>query len=212
MAVLTAEAMAQSHVLQPSSPAQLASIQKQWTAVQLQQSSVQLQWASARKHRELTVPVPAPAPAPALASNLNCLPVPPASLASMIRRTSARHGLQPALIEAVVRQESGGSPCAVSPKGAMGLMQLMPATAGALGVFDPFEPEANLEAGARFLRGLLDRYNGSLPLALGAYNAGPRRVDDAGGVPGIAETQAYVRNVLSRAGLPVTASGSPDWP
>jgi soluble lytic murein transglycosylase-like protein len=80
-------------------------------------------------------------------------------------------------------------------------MQLMPLTASFLGVSNPFEPEENIEGGVRFLKGLLDRYHGDYALALGAYNAGPARVDHAGGVPAIAETQSYVRSVLREAGL-----------
>lgn len=89
-------------------------------------------------------------------------------------------------------------------------MQLMPSTALSLGVDNPFEPESNLDGGVRFLRGLLERYQGDLTLALGAYNAGPRRVDESGGVPPIPETQAYVRSVLNRAGLAATSLGSLD--
>jgi soluble lytic murein transglycosylase-like protein len=115
----------------------------------------------------------------------------------MIRSAASRHSLNPALVTAVIRQESGGSPCAVSPKGAIGLMQLMPATAASLGIGNPFQPEENIEGGVRFLKGLLERYRGDYALALSAYNAGPRRVDAAGGVPAIAETQAYVSAVIS---------------
>jgi soluble lytic murein transglycosylase-like protein len=82
----------------------------------------------------------------------------------------------------------------------MGLMQLMPASASQLGVSNPFDPEANVDAGAKLLKELLTRYGGDLPLALGAYNAGPARVDAAAGVPGIPETQEYVKRILS--GLP----------
>jgi soluble lytic murein transglycosylase-like protein len=82
----------------------------------------------------------------------------------------------------------------------MGLMQLMPATAQALGVADPFDPAQSVEAGGRYLRQLLERYGGDLRLALGAYNAGPGRVDREGGVPRIAETEEYVRRVLGDLG------------
>lgn len=102
------------------------------------------------------------------------------------------------LVREVARKESSFHPCAVSNKGAEGLMQLMPATQLSLGVDDPFDPEASLFAGARLLRELLSRYNGSVPLALSAYNAGPKRVDRAGGIPPIAETRRYVAQILSR--------------
>lgn len=104
------------------------------------------------------------------------------------------------LVREVARQESAFHPCAVSRKGAEGLMQLMPATQSALDVEDPFDPEESLMAGARLLRELLTRYNGSLPRALSAYNAGPKQVDRAGGIPAIAETRTYVAQILSRLG------------
>ncbi|NWF83388.1 MAG: lytic transglycosylase domain-containing protein [Bryobacteraceae bacterium] len=198
-----AAATAQAQSAPPSSKAQFESIQKQWAAIQIQH-------ASAERHRSLTVPEAAEPAQPAVASRLSCAPVPSPSLDAMIRRSSTRHRIEPSLIEAVVRQESGGFPCALSPKGAMGLMQLMPSTAVTLGVDNPFEPESNLDGGVRFLRGLLDRYHGDLALALGAYNAGPRRVDEFGAVPPIPETQAYVRSVLDRAGLAATSLGSLD--
>jgi soluble lytic murein transglycosylase-like protein len=107
-----------------------------------------------------------------------------------------REHLQPELLRGVVQQESGFRPCAVSPKGAMGLMQLMPGTAAQLGVKNPFDPKENVDAGARFLKQLLDIYN-DLPMALGAYNAGPGRVNEAGGVPAIPETLNYIQRIMS---------------
>lgn len=105
--------------------------------------------------------------------------------------------ISPALLEALVWQESRWHPQAVSSAGAVGLGQLMPGTARTLGV-DPRDPVANLRASARYLRGLLDRFDGNLEWALAAYNAGPARVERAGGVPAIAETRAYVRAVMGR--------------
>ena len=110
---------------------------------------------------------------------------------------AARHeGLDPGLVTAVVQVESAFLPEAVSAKGAMGLMQLMPATAAELGVTDPFEPVQNLAAGVRHLKGLLSRYDGDLRRALAAYNAGAARVDQHRGVPPYRETRAYVERVL----------------
>jgi soluble lytic murein transglycosylase-like protein len=109
--------------------------------------------------------------------------------------------VSPALIEAVVRTESGFAPSAVSPKGAGGLMQLMPKTASALGVVDRFDPRENIRGGVRHLRYLLERYQGSVVLALAAYNAGEGAVDAHRGVPPYPETQQYVQRVLRRAGL-----------
>jgi len=96
-----------------------------------------------------------------------------------------------------VWQESRWNPSAISPKGAVGLAQLMPATARDLGV-DPADPVANLKGGARYLRSLLDQFDGDVEKALAAYNAGPGRVRSAGGVPAIAETRAYVTSIVRR--------------
>ena len=109
-----------------------------------------------------------------------------------------RHGLDPALVLAVVSVESGFRPEAVSPKGAQGLMQLMPRTAASLGVADALDPEQNLDGGARHLGQLLDRYGGDLTRALAAYNAGEGAVQRHGGVPPYRETRAYVKKVLER--------------
>jgi len=111
-----------------------------------------------------------------------------------VSRASAATGLDTRLLHAVIAVESDHQREVVSPKGAMGLMQLMPATAAELGVSDPFDPEENILAGARYLRRLWDRF-GDLTLALAAYNAGPERVEQFGGVPPFAETESYVVQV-----------------
>jgi soluble lytic murein transglycosylase-like protein len=121
----------------------------------------------------------------------------PAAYAAKVAELSARFDLSPALIEAVVWQESRWQANAVSPVGARGLAQLMPGTAREMGV-DPDDPYANLEGGARYLREQLDRFDGDLEKALAAYNAGPGRVIDAGGIPRIRETQTYVASVMGR--------------
>jgi len=121
-----------------------------------------------------------------------------ADLARLAEDASRRHGLDPALVLAVVAVESGFRPEAVSPKGAQGLMQLMPRTAAALGVQDPLDPEQNLDAGVRHLESLLKLYDGDLKRALAAYNAGQGAVERHGGVPPYRETRAYVRRVLER--------------
>lgn len=114
----------------------------------------------------------------------------------LLEPIASKYGLEPRLLRAVLQAESGGDPRTVSPKGAIGLMQLMPATAKAMGVEDPFDPAQNLEGGARYLRFLLDTF-GELELALAAYNAGPGAIRRYGGIPPYPETQHYVRRVLS---------------
>jgi len=127
----------------------------------------------------------------------------PSGLASadferLVAEAAQRHGLDPALVMAVVGVESGFQPQAVSPKGAQGLMQLMPRTARELGVADPFDPASNLDGGSRYLSSLVARYEGDLTRALAAYNAGMAAVARHGGVPPYAETRNYVRRVLGR--------------
>ena len=114
-----------------------------------------------------------------------------------VAELAAKYDLSPSLIEAMVWQESRWRHNAVSPAGAQGLAQLMPGTARELGV-DPRDPFANLEGGARYLRAQLDRFDGDLEKALAAYNAGPGRVERAGGIPRIRETQLYVAAIMGR--------------
>ncbi len=104
--------------------------------------------------------------------------------------------IDPALIEAIIANESGFDPNATSRAGARGLMQLMPQTAASLGVSDPYDPQQNIRGGVRYLRSLLDRF-GNVELAVAAYNAGPEAVERYGGVPPYSETENYVRNVLT---------------
>lgn len=114
----------------------------------------------------------------------------------LIREAARSHGLSPALVRAVTAVESNFNIRAVSPKGARGLMQLMPETARSLQVTDVYDPRQNLQAGSRHLRGLLDRYEGDVRLALAAYNAGEGAVQRYGGIPPYPETRRYVQRVL----------------
>src|SRR5262249_40425785 len=125
-----------------------------------------------------------------------CDPVPQPELTKMIDETSQSVGVDPGLVRAVARQESGFRPCAVSSKGAEGLMQLMPATQAQFSVGNPFDAKESLQAGSKLLKQLLDHYHGNLALALSAYNAGSGCVDKAGGVPDIQETKNYVLSIL----------------
>jgi hypothetical protein len=118
------------------------------------------------------------------------------TLPDVINTASSRYHLDPDLVNSVIHAESGFNPRAVSPKGAQGLMQLMPQTASRLGVADAFDPAANVEGGTRYLRELLQRYDFDLVKALAAYNAGPQRVDQYRGVPPYYETQAYVARIV----------------
>ena len=119
-------------------------------------------------------------------------------ITALATAAARRHGLDPALVLAVVKVESAFQPQAVSPKGAQGLMQLMPPTARDLGVEDAFDPEQNLDGGARYLRQLLIRYKGDVKRALAAYNAGPGAEDRHNGIPPYRETRQYVRRVLDQ--------------
>ena len=113
---------------------------------------------------------------------------------AFIHAAASEHGIDPLLIKAIIKTESNFDPAAVSPKGAQGLMQLMPATAKDLQVSNPFDPQENITGGAKYLRFLLDSYRWDLELSLAAYNAGPGNVKQA--IPNIPETRAYVVKVL----------------
>ncbi|UOF90246.1 lytic transglycosylase domain-containing protein [Fodinisporobacter ferrooxydans] len=125
----------------------------------------------------------------------------PSQWDSVIENVSNRYNLPVNLIKSVIAQESGFQPDAISKAGAQGLMQLMPATARALGVDNPFDPMQNIDGGTRYLKQLLDRFHGRIDLALAAYNAGPGAVEMYGGIPPYKETQSYVETIMNRAGL-----------
>jgi hypothetical protein len=120
----------------------------------------------------------------------------PFDLNQAVKDASGTYQLDPDLVTSVIRAESGFNVRAVSPKGAQGLMQLMPQTASQLGVHNAFDPQANVDAGTRYLRELLERYNFDLIKALAAYNAGPQRVEQYNGVPPYYETKAYVARIV----------------
>jgi len=150
--------------------------------------SIAQQRASVEKQVSVVRPVSTP----------SCEAIAAPEMSKMIEEAAQKEGVSENLVREVARQESGFKPCAVSSKGAEGLMQLMPATQAQFRVADPFDPKQNLEAGTKLLKNLLDRYHGDVSLALSAYNAGPGNVDKAGGVPEIPETKAYVLSILTR--------------
>ena len=118
-------------------------------------------------------------------------------ISQLVEQTASRHKVDPQLVHAIIKVESAYDPLAVSNKGAMGLMQLIPATAQELGVANPFDPQENIEGGVTYLRHLLNVFGGDLNLSLAAYNAGEGAVRRYGGVPYFAETQNYVRRVTN---------------
>ena len=115
----------------------------------------------------------------------------------MINKVARENGIDEKLVQALIKQESGFNPNAKSKAGAMGLMQLMPATAKAMGVKDPYNPTQNVEGGVKYLKSLLNKYNGNIILSLAAYNAGSGAVDKYDGVPPYKETQNYVKSILA---------------
>jgi len=176
-----------------------AAMEKQRAAIALQREAARKQAEFANRYR-WTAPMaavePAPAPAPAEVVEAGCPALPESAVVPMLRAAAESQEVSFDLLRAVVRQESAFRPCAVSAKGAKGLMQLMPATMERFSVADPFHPEENLNAGARYLKELLGRYKGDLALALGAYNAGPGNISESGGLPDFAETRNYVSAIL----------------
>jgi soluble lytic murein transglycosylase-like protein len=186
-APVRAKAFSNAQAPAPGSSADLmrAAIQKQRLAARQQAQSTGawlLPWAD-----EVSISGPPP-----------CDPIPVELATHLIEAAAKATHLEAPLLHALIEQESGFRPCAVSSKGAQGLMQLMPDTAGSLGVTDPFDAEQNIEAGSRYLKQLVDKYKGDIRLALGAYNAGPATVDAAGAVPNIQETKDYVEAILKK--------------
>jgi soluble lytic murein transglycosylase-like protein len=164
--------------------AQEASVEKQRASVRAQQTS-----AVAQDPSFFVTAQRDPAPA-----------VPPEKIREIVDEGAKQSGLDTDLVRAVVRQESAYNPWATSTKGAQGLMQLMPSVQAQFGVTDPYDPEQNVGAGTRLLKQLLDKFDGDLPRALGAYNAGSARVEQWDGVPPFPETMHYVTGILSQLG------------
>lgn len=136
---------------------------------------------------------------------------PPKGLERIVHEVAEKHSIDPALVKAVISTESGWNPFAISSKGAIGLMQLVPGTAQRFGIGNLFDPVQNVEAGTTYLKSLLERYNGDLEKSLAAYNAGERAVDRSGGVPRIWETQKYVRKVTDAYFRPGSGRDPSAW-
>jgi soluble lytic murein transglycosylase-like protein len=199
--VCTALARAQPSAFQQ----QLKSIEKQRAAMALTRASVSRQQVIGTVMDEEIPALPVVNALPAVkeiaALPPPCDPLPPAAITPIVENAARAHNLETDLLRAVIAQESAFRPCAVSPKGARGLMQLMPATLEQFKVDDPFDPAANVNAGAKFLRQLLNSYGGDLARALGAYNAGPANVPRLGALPNFPETRNYVQSILSRVSI-----------
>ena len=179
----------------------------------MQQRSIALQQQSIERQRSTAARQPSVAPAArsversesdgeTAAFAPDCQPISPLVLQRVVQAAATANNLSPSLINAVIRQESGGYPCAVSNKGAMGLMQLMPATALQMGATEPFDVDQNIAAGTRLLAELMQRYQGDLNRVLGAYNAGTAAVDRAGGPPPFPETVNYIHSILGQINAP----------
>jgi soluble lytic murein transglycosylase-like protein len=195
---------------QPSSSAQAEraraqmadSLARQQAAAQQQLQAV----APQKDHPQWRLPA-----LPLYAPTFDCDPVPEPDLGKMITRAAQDHQVNPAIIREVARQESAFHPCAVSPAGAIGLMQLMPSTQVQFAVRNPLDAQESLTAGTKLLKQLLDRYHGDIGLALAAYNAGSAEVDRTSAIPLIPETQNYVSTILQRLkdAEPPTVPGDP---
>jgi soluble lytic murein transglycosylase-like protein len=168
---------------------------KQRTSVAKQADMLQIAPARNAETRFFTLSWPT---RPSLATEPVCDPVPPELLGSLIDQAAQRESVEAGLVRAVIKQESGGRACAVSPKGAQGVMQLMPDTAAELGVVDSFDPKQNIDGGVKLLKSLLTKYSGDMSLALAAYNAGSAAVDKDHAVPNISETVNYVSDILEQ--------------
>jgi soluble lytic murein transglycosylase-like protein len=173
-----------------------ASIAQQRASIARQAQSALRIEESAAQESFFWAPWPRKISAPPVTAD--CDPLPRSQVDRLATDASTQVHLSADLIRTVMEKESAFRPCALSSRGAQGLMQLMPATASDLNVSDPFDPKQNVLAGARYLKQLLNKYGGDLEKALGAYNAGPARVDGAGGVPNIPETQKYVLDIVGR--------------
>jgi soluble lytic murein transglycosylase-like protein len=185
---------------EPARDPMQTSVEKQRAAMAQQRQSVRRQVENLGVWLPPAADSPPATPAASPTADSGCDAMADTAVAPLVEEAAKAQSLEPRLLRAVIEQESAFRPCAVSPKGAKGLMQLMPETASDMGIKDPFDPRESLAGGAKYLKLLLDKYKGNLSQALGAYNAGPATVDSAGGVPDIPETKDYVKAILERLG------------
>lgn len=185
----------------PAEVSRPAGLSQQQAAIAMQRASIRRQAVNLRLWM-----VPWDEAPPAIAPPA-CDRVADDIVAPLIDSAAKAQAVEPKLIRAVIEQESDFHACAVSPKGAQGLMQLMPETARDLNVTDPFDPSQNVQAGAKYLKQLLDRYKGDVAQALAAYNAGSSVVDQSGGIPDIPETRNYVSAILEKLGIQPGGNG-----
>ena len=193
--VFPAVALAQTPAPAPAAPAPPKPPETFQSAMEKQRASIALQRETVRKQMES---VRQQAPSEDETPAADCPPVADIELTPLIETAARQHQVEPKLIRSVIEQESAFHACAISPKGAKGLMQLMPATVDQFKVEDAFDPQQNIEAGVTYLRQLLDKYKGDLKLTLAAYNSGPATVDKTGAIPDIKETQDYVEGVMKK--------------
>ncbi len=183
----------------PTAPSSALSLASPGSAAEQMRAAIQRQRAAVRQQAQSAGAWLIPwSDEPGISWPPSCATIAEPIAAPLIESAANANQIQVPLLHALIEQESGFHPCAVSSKGAQGLTQLMPDTAGFLGVRDPFDPRQSIEAGARYLKQLLDKYRGNLKLALGAYNAGPAAVDAAGAIPDIPETRDYVDAILKK--------------
>jgi soluble lytic murein transglycosylase-like protein len=181
-------------------------LKQQRASLEIQRQAIHLQLVGKADRTEFfTSPAAQFVPFPTL-TQADCPALDGNKVGELVSNAAQKQSLDPALLRAVIKQESAFKPCAVSLKGAQGLMQLMPATARELHVIDVFDPLQNVQAGAAYLKQLLDRYKGDLRLALVGYNAGPGRADQTAGTPYPVETQNYIASILSDLGIGAPAS------
>lgn len=182
----------------PIQDAMAESLGKQRASIEKQKDAARLQAARAVPMETSSNFFTVPWPKPVQMLPAECDALPRDQIENLIKSASAQEAVRPDLLREVMYRESAFRPCAVSVRGAQGLMQLMPGTALELGVKNPFDPAENVSGGAKFLKQLLSKYQGDVSLALAAYNAGPGAVDAASGIPQNAETKSYVAEIMKR--------------